>query len=416
MKQLAPRSRSAAARAVTLLAAGALLVAASPSSLFAYATRHVMIIVIDGGRYTETFGEPTYQWQPHQGFDLAPIACRADTFLNDGVTNTNPGMSAIITGTWQPIANDGTERPHAPTMFEYYRAATGEPASMTWLVAEKVKIAALAYSDHPSYGPDFGASVDVSHQGDPENMAAALEYLQSNLAALVVVNLGHTDWRGHQGDWFLYTRQLQVADSLVFATWNAIQSDTALAGSTTLIVTNDHGRHDDSHGGFINHGCNCWGCRRIQFLALGPDWKTGYVSSQVYRQIDILATIAWLMGFPVPDSYGSPMFDLLVDPQIPLAVTPDVGRPRLALSAPRPNPGRSIHFGVSLPEAGTVRVEVLDLQGRSVARLHDGWAEGSLSLAWSGRMSSGRRAPAGIYVVRASAAGAVDSRRLVLLP
>ena len=35
---------------------------------------------------------------------------------------------------------------------------------------------------------------------------------------------------------------------------------------TTLIVSNDHGRHIDSKGGFQNHGDDCAGCRHIEFL------------------------------------------------------------------------------------------------------------------------------------------------------
>ncbi len=415
MKHFAPQRISNAARTAALLAVAAAPLALSPPPVLAYTTRHVLIVVIDGARYSETFGDATHQWTPRQQIDLAPISCRPDTFLNNGVTNTNPGMASILTGTWQAIPNDGSEPPHAPTLFEYYRSATGEPASKAWLIAEKTKIAALASSDHPSYGPAYGASVDVTHQGDPQNLSAALEALHRDLATAVVVNLGHVDWYGHLNDWSLYTRQIQITDSLVFEAWNSIQADTALAGRTTLIVTNDHGRHDDAHGGFVNHGCSCWGCRRIQFLALGPDWKAGFVSDQVYRQIDVLPTVAKLLAFPVPESYGSPMYDLLVDPQIPLAVSPETGRAALSLSPPVPNPGRSIRFSVRRADASPVRVEVLDLQGRAIATLHRGPANPAVWLEWGGRTSSGRAAPAGMYVVRASGAGEVASRRVFLL-
>ena len=37
----------------------------------------------------------------------------------EGKTETNPGHTSILTGTWQQIANDGSERPTKPTVFEY---------------------------------------------------------------------------------------------------------------------------------------------------------------------------------------------------------------------------------------------------------------------------------------------------------
>ena len=80
---------------------------------------------------------------------------------------------------------------------------------------------------------------------------------------------------------------------------------------TTLIVTNDHGRHTAGHlDGFVSHGDNCNGCRHVEFFAIGPDFKQDYVSTTPYEQTDIASTIAELMGFSMPTSDGKVMRDI----------------------------------------------------------------------------------------------------------
>jgi hypothetical protein len=73
----------------------------------------------------------------------------------------------------------------------------------------------------------------------------------------------------------------------------------------------------------------------------------------------------------------------------------------LALSRPAPNPahgGTTLHF--SLPAAGRVRVEVVDVAGRRVWEHSETLASGSHAWLWDGRDSSGRTLEAGLYLVR----------------
>ena len=89
-----------------------------------------------------------------------------------------------------------------------------------------------------------------------------------------------------------------------------------------------------------------------------------------------------------------------------------------ALSAPYPNPTRGpASFALDLPAARTGEFDVLDLQGRQV------WSWGRRNLGagrtfleWSGRTTSGRRAPPGLYLARVRLAGEPALvRRLVVL-
>jgi hypothetical protein len=392
-----------------------LLTCAPPPFAHGYGTRHVVIVVIDGGRYTETLGDSSLANEPRQGLLMAPLGCTGVSW-NNGITNTVPGHAAILSGTYQPLANDGTERPHLPTLFEYYRAATGAPASQTWFFADKVKLSIMSNSDHPDYGDALAAQVNVDCPSDIGVVTAAEAQLTIDRPAILAMNLAETDLIAHSGDWLGYLRALQVADSLVYDLWTKIEADTGLAGRTTLFVTNDHGRHDDAHGGFQNHGDGCTGCRRVQMLALGPDFKTGWVSTAAFQPVDIVPTVGVMLGIDVPYATGQVMDDLLLVPHGPLGVGDEPAPERLRFAAPIPNPARgAVSLSLDVPAAGDLIVDVVDAQGRRVVTLEQGDTRpGRRTIAWSGRTGAGRRAAPGAYFVRARMAGRQAATRVVL--
>lgn len=84
----------------------------------------------------------------------------------------------------------------------------------------------------------------------------------------------------------------------------------------------------------------------------------------------------------------------------------------LRLAPPSPNPSAgSVRLAATLPESGAVRVEVLDALGRTVALVHDGpVAAGDAAWTWD---ASGQ--PAGVYVVRLVAGGAVRTQRVTVV-
>jgi len=381
----------------------------------AYETRHVVIVVIDGGRNTETLGDPGFANEPCQGLVLAPAGCRAESW-NEGVTSTNPGHAAILSGVYQALANDGSERPHLPTVFEYYRAATGAPASQAWFFTNKAKLAVMSYSDHPDYGVVMGAQVKADCPSDVSVVTAAQARLFADRPALLAMNLADTDIVAHSGNWLGYLRALRVADSLVCDLWTRIEADTGLAGQTTLFVTNDHGRHDDAHGGFTSHGDACTGCRHVQMLALGPDFKTGWVSTIAMQPVDVVPTVGVLLGFPAPYATGHVMDDLLLVPPGLLGVGDRLVSERLRFAAPVPNPARgAVSLSLEVPTTGDLAVDVLDAQGRRVATLESGGSgPGRRAITWSGRTGAGQRAAPGAYFVRARMAGRQASARVVL--
>jgi hypothetical protein len=129
------------------------------------------------------------------------------------------------------------------------------------------------------------------------------------------VYLPDTDHAGHSGVWADYVAEIRQADSLINELWNIIQNDSIMAGKTTMFVTNDHGRHDDAHGGFQGHGNSCLGCRHVMMFAIGPDFKSGQRLTEPRASIrDITRTAGELLGYDADLSTGRIMTELFAPP------------------------------------------------------------------------------------------------------
>ncbi len=302
---------AAAALAATLACAASVATSPVPDS----PARHAIIVLVDGARWSETFGDTLARWTPNLQRELAPRGVVVREFRNEGVTSTMPGTSAVLTGTWEALVNDGSERAHVPTVFESYRRATGAPATSAWIVTTKAKIATLAASDAAD-ADRYAASTAVV-DGDRAAMDAAVQVLARHHPAVMEIHLGDIDARGHAEDWEGYVAAIREADSLVAVLWRAIEGDPELARSTVVFVTNDHGRHDEERGGFGSHGDDCPSCRRVMLLALGAGVGARGVSDVVRRQIDIVPTIGALLGFPTPYAQGTVMSELLAPAPAP---------------------------------------------------------------------------------------------------
>ena len=109
------------------------------------------------------------------------------------------------------------------------------------------------------------------------------------------------------------------------------------------------------------------------------------------------------------DELGFEVVDSLAD------APPAGGAMLLRGNHPNPfNPGTVIAF--SLAVAGPVRLDVFDLDGRRVARLHDGELEaGDHEIPWRGRDDSGRQVPSGTYLYRLESGAGSSAGTMVLI-
>lgn len=89
----------------------------------------------------------------------------------------------------------------------------------------------------------------------------------------------------------------------------------------------------------------------------------------------------------------------------------------VALGGPYPNPTLgSFALRAGTPTEGRASLRVVDVSGRSVSVLHEGWlGSGEHTFVWNGRGPGGRRVESGVYFVVFEAAGQRASRRGVIL-
>lgn len=277
-----------------------------------FTTERVVIIVIDGPRDTEFLEDPTHANIPHIWNDLAPLGCVSHAFHNTGLTTTYPGHATVVTGTTQTITDWTVQRPSKPTIFEYYRQATGDPASKALIVAYKDKFLRLSYSDDPGYGAPDSAYVIGPTWSDFLTVDQFLAYAPVHNPVVSLVTLGYIDIAGHSGVWANYVAAISQTDAMVYQIWQWIQSTPTWAGKTTLFITSDHGRHTTD---FTSHGDDCAGCRHIPLVAIGPDFAPGReIFSPTGDQRDVVATAAQLLGVSAPMVEGRVMSELFLDP------------------------------------------------------------------------------------------------------
>jgi hypothetical protein len=264
--------------------------------------QNVFIVVIDGVRNWEGF-EAKGANIPRIWNDLRPQGTIFTNFRNDGQTKTCPGHAAFLTGEYEDLKNDGSERPHYPTIFEYYRARTKAGDTCCAVVPGKDKLHILTYGTDELFGEKFGAKyVAASNQTDTATWTALQREMDADHPRLVIVNFPSVDGAGHDSDWTGYLRAIRGADSLVYLLWNKIQSDPHYKDKTTLFVSSDHGRHDDAHGGFQHHGCSCEGCRHIMGFGIGRGFAKGVEVTKPVGQVDVRQAVAELMSIPIPNA------------------------------------------------------------------------------------------------------------------
>lgn len=283
-----------------------------------FSTKHVILVVMDGARYQETFGDSLHQYIPNLQ-RLKSEGVLYTNFYNNGPTLTNSGHVSILTGNYRRIKNNGTQLPPFPSMFQYFIKEKNKDKTTAWIVSSKSKLEMLANTSDKKwwnrYMPMTYCGVkgqSVAYEGDNKNYEKVKEVISNYHPELMLVNYLEADARGHNNNWDGYLGGIKNIDLLVNNLWEFVQNDPVMKNSTTILVTNDHGRHNDGHkDGFKEHGDNCSGCRHIFLLGLGPDFKTNTIITEPAELIDIPSTIAYLLNFSIPSSKGRVLKEML---------------------------------------------------------------------------------------------------------
>lgn len=285
-----------------------------------YLTKNVILVIVDGLRYTEGLGDSTHQFIPRLAIDLAKEGVVNTNFYNMGDTYTTAGHTSITTGIYQSLDNTGAELPENPSFFQYWNQVYGNEQTKSWIITSKDKLAVLGNCKNPywfgKYTPSVNSGVDgrglgSGYREDSLTLKTTIEILTRHHPNLVLINFRDPDYSSHSGIWADYVNGIRKTDEYVFSLWKFLQSDTTYKNTTTLFLTSDHGRHSDNiSNGFAGHGDDCEGCRHIEFFACGPDFAKGKVINMKREQIDLPVTVAELLGFELPDGKGEAMFEL----------------------------------------------------------------------------------------------------------
>ncbi len=376
--------------------------------------RSVILVIIDGARYSETLGDPLGRYTPRMS-TLARDGVVVDNFINNGITVTDRAIPAIWTGSWiaprdTTVNGRLTQYTLMPSIWEYYRKSSGYDSTQALYILKYLSSLWLP-SFLSDYGPKYWPMFVSKGSDDIAVWNEARLRLQTYHPRLSIVYFADVDHAGHSGVWTTYTRAIAIADSLVGVLWSFVQSDPVLKNNTTVIVTNDHGRHlDGVSTGFKGHGDDCYGCRHIMLLALGPVVKRGVHLSNSYKLTDIAPTIGYILDFTTPHAEGVVITELFNSESS--ATAPPVFVTDFVLQPNYPNPfnNRTV-IAFDLPVAEKVKVEVYDIEGKRRSCLIDEYrAAGRHKVIWEDPA-----APTGVYFFKVEAGSQTRLCKGVLL-
>ena len=319
-------------------------------------SQNVVIVIIDGARYTETFGDDSREFIPKMS-QLATQGTYIDEFYNDGLTYTSRAIPALWCGTWTEVEDiyyngQSTQYTLSPSIFEYFEKQKN-PGENQNIYSLKYIESLWLQSFHDDYGEEYWPTVFSSGDSDLDVFDNTIQIMNDYHPQFLWVYLADVDHEGHSGNWNNYTGAIEIADSIVDEIWKEIQNNPYYTDNTTLLVTNDHGRHTND---FSGHGCDCDGCRHIMFLALGPNIKQNYVSNQ-YRIIpDFAVTAASVLDVEMEYADGEVLTEIFANSSL-------LEKEEIDFKA------NSKYAEFYLKENTFVTLEIFDLTGRKIQNI-----------------------------------------------
>jgi len=191
------------------------------------------------------------------------------------------------------------------------------PKESAWIITSKDKLAVLGNCKNPNWKDQYLPSLDCGindigsgYRHDTITLARFFNVMSEHHPKLTLLAFREPDFSGHTNYWGDYLQAIRNTDEYIYRVWDYIQNDPYYSGTTTLFITNDHGRHLDTvSAGFQAHGDGCEGCRHLNFFAYGPDFKEVVIDSK-RELIDIPATIAEILQFSPEYIEGEIMYEL----------------------------------------------------------------------------------------------------------
>ena len=233
--------------------------------------------------------------------------------VTNGKNFSYPGYSELFCGVADPRIDSNAKRDNPnPSVLEYLNGRPGFQGRVevdaTWNVFPSifrvkrsglpVRVDRQPIRDEPGL-TDLLTRLPVYWGGnafDAVTMAGAKAALVRRRPRVLFVGLGETDEWGHGRRYDLYLDAARGADQFLADLWAWLQADPHYAGTTTLLVTADHGR-GLTRTDWTDHGARVPGAEFVWTLALGAGVPPLGVRDGVETtQSQLAATVAAVLG------------------------------------------------------------------------------------------------------------------------
>lgn len=350
------------------------------SALGQTATRNIVLITLDGLRWQEVFrgadetfinlesggvpekeiratresalaATPEERRRKLMPFFWSEIATRGQLLGNRDrgsvmrVANTEwfsyPGYTELLCGFPDPLVVSNTPIPNRNvTVLEWLNGRAGfsgrVAACTTWNVFPAIINVGrsrlplwVSGQANPSFARRSARFADIDRwmmdipikAGDEHydgfGFRAALELIEQLRPRVLYVALGEPDTNAHRRRYDAYLESIRRCDRFVREIWEKLQSIDEYRGTTTLLITTDHGRGRTPQD-WTNHNKKTPGAEETWLAVLGPDTpaRGERTDAQPLYSAQIAATIASLVGedFQATDSrITAPLDDVRTD-------------------------------------------------------------------------------------------------------
>jgi hypothetical protein len=277
----------------------------------------VVIIVIDGPRNSDINEDSLSEY--NGGYKLLKNqGLYFSNFMNQGTTNTQNGMSNIITGNEEILINNGSEVSSYASIFHHYLKNKNISPDKTWIISSKDKLETLKSTKDTGYNlsqiprTNCGKNgLGTGYRADSMTCYSALDIFQTYQPSLAFITFREPDYSGHAGKWQDYKMGMKNAIAYTQKLIDFVQTDANYQGRTLVLITNDHGRHlDGIADGFLSHGDSCIGCRHITLLTISPNISPGSSVASLFSLNNIAPTIARILNFEMPSASAESILEI----------------------------------------------------------------------------------------------------------
>ena len=237
----------------------------------AAAVSHVILISVDGLR-SDAITTLNWEAAPHLYIMMDEGASTLNARTDTDRTNTLPNHTCMLTGRGvigenghgytvnddKPLTIHDLKGGYVSSIFNVLSPAlkrSGVLASKSKFVIYPRSYGCRGLEGYPDYRYQDAQLIDtckINDLDDEATVKAARQLLQKNTPSFLFIHLAGPDRVGHSQGWDItpgsaYHKEVQNQDQLVGQIMKAIQDNAALANSTVIILTSDHGGLGKDH-------------------------------------------------------------------------------------------------------------------------------------------------------------------------